>query len=308
MRNSRSAKSNTGGAFLTPLRYPGGKGRLGPWMAQVMRHNGITGGLYVEPYAGGAGAALYLLTQGCVDHVVINDADPVVYAFWRAATEQPKKLVAKILGTPVTITTWLEQKAIMESPERHDFVDVGFATFFLNRTNRSGILSAGVIGGKSQSGIWKLDARYNAAELSRRILTIGTLAANITVLNLDALDLLTDTAPGLSGNCLVYLDPPYFIKGSLLYRNHYLPGDHAAIAECVRNVDCPVVVTYDDCPEIRRLYDGLDTSAFSLHYSTHTSRTKSTEVMFYKNLNLPFDPYMTRGFQLHQSNLDPIHS
>lgn len=297
MLNPEHARSNTGGAYATPLRYPGGKGRLGPWLAQVMQHNGIAGGWYVEPYAGGAGAALYLLTQGYVDHVVINDADPVIHAFWKAATERSDELVQKVRATPVTMETWEEQRAIVNSPNGRDTVEVGFAAFFLNRTNRSGILSAGVIGGKAQSGHWKLDARYNVESLCRRIVKVGTLSKQITVLCMDALDLLVDVAPGFPKTCLVYLDPPYYLKGSLLYRNHYRPGDHAAIAHCVATADYPVLITYDDCPEVRSLYRGLKSASFSLHYSTHQARVKTSEALFYRNLELPFEPRMTRGFQ-----------
>ncbi len=289
---------NTGGAFLTPLRYPGGKGRLGPWLAQLMHHNGIAGGWYVEPYAGGAGVALYLLTQKYVEHIVINDADPVVHAFWSAATQKTKALIRLIKSTPVTIETWEQQKAIVASPKAYDVVEVGFAAFFLNRTNRSGILSAGVIGGKAQNGTWKLDARYNAIALCERIEHIGTLAKKITVLPMDALDLLTSAAPGFPSKCLVYLDPPYYVKGSLLYRNYYQPEDHAAIAHCVTQASYPVVVTYDDCAEVRALYKELDSSTFSLHYSTHRARPVAKEVLFYKNVSLPFDPSMTRSFHL----------
>lgn len=298
MHNSNQRGLNTGGAFATPLRYPGGKGRLGPWMSELIRHNGITGGCYIEPYAGGAGVALYLLTRGWVDHVVINDADPVVFSFWKSATEQPDALVEKIASTPISMDTWREQKLVLLAPEKHSCLEVGFAAFFLNRTNRSGILSAGVIGGQSQQGDWKMDARYNSTELCKRILNIGSLAKQITVLGLDALELLTGVAPGLSEKCLVYLDPPYYVKGSLLYRNHYQPEDHAAIAACVLSADYPLVVTYDDCPEIQTLYEGLDSTTFSLHYSTHSARPKSSEVLFYKNLELPFAPCLTRGFEL----------
>jgi DNA adenine methylase len=288
---------NTGGAFATPLRYPGGKGRLGPWLAQVMVHNNLAGGWYVEPYAGGAGAALYLLTQGYADHIVINDVDPVVYAFWKAATQHTAALVEKVRATPVDMETWHKQKAIIEAPTHANVVELGFAAFFLNRTNRSGILSAGVIGGKDQAGPWKLSARYNKDVLCQRIQRIGTLAKQITVLRMDALDILCDVAPGLPQDCLVYLDPPYYVKGSLLYRNHYQAEDHAAIAHCVSLADYPVVVTYDDCPEVRALYRDVDSATFSLHYSTHQARPRIDEALFHKNLELPFRPHMTRGFR-----------
>ncbi len=291
-------KLNSGGAFATPLRYPGGKGRLGPWLAEVMRHNKIAGGWYVEPYAGGAGAALYLLTQGVVEHIVINDVDPVVYAFWMAATQHCEALLKMVRSTPVTIDVWEQQRAIVAEPSNFDIVEVGFAAFFLNRTNRSGILSAGVIGGRGQCGSWKLDARFNKQVLCQRIEQIGELASRMTVFSMDALDLLTDVAPGFDERCLVYLDPPYYMKGSLLYRNHYEAADHAAIAHCVRQSDYPLVITYDDCPEVDALYQGFDSAKFTLHYSTHTARPVASEALFYRNLELPFDPHMTRGFHL----------
>jgi len=289
---------NTGGAFATPLRYPGGKGRLGPWIANVIHSNDIAGGWYIEPYAGGAGAALFLLTHGHVAHIVINDIDPVLHSFWRAATEQSRDLVNMVLTTPVTIETWLRQREIIENPTKFDFVAVGFACFFLNRTNRSGILSAGVIGGKAQAGSWKLDARYNVGILCQRILQVGRLAPRITVLGMDALDLLTDAAPGFPKKTLVYLDPPYYGKGSQLYRNFYGPDDHLAISQYVKQADVPIIVTYDACEEILMLYEGMRGSKFSLYYSTHAARPRATEVLFYNNLNIPVAPSMTRGHVL----------
>jgi DNA adenine methylase len=297
------SQATVGGAFITPLRYPGGKGRLGPWIAQIMRHNRISGGWYVEPYAGGSGAALFLLTQGYVDHIVINDADPVVYAFWRAVTTDCTAFVERVRRTPVTMKSWERQRKVLADPGIYEPLDVAFATFFLNRTNRSGILSAGVIGGKQQNGNFKLDARYNVPDLAARIERIGALAKNITVLGVDALSLLTDVAPGFPNRCLVYLDPPYYMKGSLLYRNHYGPNDHAAIAHCVSQAEYPLLVTYDDCPEVRRLYRGFDSTTFSLHYSTHMARPKTREILFYRNIELPSDPEMTRAYHLAQHAL-----
>ena len=286
--------------FSTPLRYPGGKGRLGPWISNLLRHNNISGGWYVEPYAGGAGAALFLLTNGYVDHVVINDADPVIFAFWLAATNHSKALTQKIRDTAITIDTWYQQREILARPEAHSLIDVGFAAFLLNRTNRSGILSGGVIGGKNQDGPYKLDARYNVADLTSRIEKIGELAKYITVLGMDAVDLLSTTSQGFPSKCLVYLDPPYYVKGSQLYRNHYQPDDHAAIAKCVIEADFPVIVSYDDCVEVRKLYQDVESTNFSLHYSTHTARPRTSEVMFFKNVQLPEPPVMTRKLHLAQ--------
>lgn len=282
-------------SFFTPLRYPGGKGRMGPWIAELMRHNNISGGWYVEPYAGGCGAALFLLIHGYVDRIVINDADPVIFSFWKTVTEQPEELIAKIKSTQVSMTAWRAQREILENAAAHCQLDIAFATFFLNRTNRSGILSGGVIGGKNQSGEWKLGARFNKDDLIERIRAIGKLSKRISVHGLDALELLDVIEPQLPAKSLIYLDPPYFQKGAQLYRNFYAPEDHAAIAERVAKLKVPVIVTYDNAKEISALYSSFKQVEFSLRYSTHQARPQATELLIYENLNLQSAPELTRG-------------
>lgn len=297
-------KTNSTGRFITPLRYPGGKGRLGPWLGQVIESNGLKGGWYVEPYAGGAGAALYLLKQEFVDQIVINDADPVICAFWTAITEHTDAFIDKILSTPVTIENRFEQLQVIAQPQESSILDIGFAAFFLNRTNRSGILAGGVIGGKLQNGEYKLTARFNKDDLISRIKAIGQLSNRIMVTGMDAMDLLASCSPGFPTNTLVYLDPPYYVKGSQLYRNYYDSGDHAAIANYLKTAEYPLLVTYDDCPEINALYRGMKSTTFSLHYSTHTARPKTSEVMFYANVDIPHSPKLTRAQTLKSTDGD----
>lgn len=292
-RTNRPAPA--GGNFATPLRYPGGKGRLGPWLARLMRHNRISGGWYVEPYAGGAGAAIYLLSSGYVDHIAINDLDPVVHAFWWAVLNDAAGLLRLIDETPVTIASWERQKAVLATPGSFSPTEVGFATFFLNRTNRSGILKGGVIGGRQQNGPYPIDARFNKENLSARIRLIASLKRHISLYQEDALDLLEGMRTDLPAKSLTYLDPPYYQKGSQLYRNHYKPEDHVRIAAAVSEIRSPWLVTYDDCPEIRLLYHDCDGVDFSLYYSTAGARPLATELMYYGNLEmLPEGPTMTR--------------
>lgn len=286
------------GFFASPLRYPGGKGRLGPWLATVVEANGLKEGWYIEPYAGGAGAALYLLLQKHVEHIVINDADPLIHAFWWSVVNESAAFEAMIRETPVTMESRARFCAMVANPEQHSTLELGFAAFFLNRTSRSGILTGGVIGGKEQKGIYKLDARYIHEDLISRVRAIGGLRNQITVLGMDALDLLLDCSPGFPDKSLVYLDPPYYVKGSQLYRNHYQHADHEAIAHCAQSAKYPLLITYDDCPEIRELYAGMSSSNFSLQYSTHLSRPMASEIMFHANLKLPATPTLTRGAQL----------
>lgn len=281
-------------SFATPLRYPGGKGRLGPWLAELLRHNSLSGGCYVEPYAGGAGAAIYLLTMGYVDHIVINDADPVVYAFWAAALNHTDDFIRMIERTPVTMSTWEAQKEIHANPTKHDLLEVGFATFFLNRTNRSGILSAGVIGGRAQKGKYKLDARFNKQDLAQRIRLLGQMRRHIGVHGLDAIDFLNTIEEYLPERSLIYFDPPYYEKGSSLYRNFYKPEDHASIALRISELNRPLLVTYDNCPPILDLYRDFDYTEFSMVYSTAMDRPLGSEVMFYRDLEIHSEPVLKR--------------
>lgn len=281
-------------SFVTPLRYPGGKGRLGAWLAELLEHNGLTGGLYVEPYAGGAGAAMYLLANDHVERIAINDIDPVVHAFWWAVLNDTERLVDLVMETPVTMETWHQQREVIANAAKYDLTTLGFATFFLNRTNRSGMIKGGVIGGQKQTGKYLIDARYNKDGLAERIARIGAMRSRIQLFNVDALELLTHSELELDRHSLIYLDPPYFEKGSQLYRNHYKPEDHQRIADAVMAIKTPWLVTYDNCDEIKRLYQQAQGVEFSLHYSTHMHRPRATEAMFYGNLAIHSAPQMRR--------------
>ncbi|WP_053148173.1 DNA adenine methylase [Pseudomonas sp. P97.38] len=281
-------------SFVTPLRYPGGKGRLGAWLAQLLKHNALDGGLYVEPYAGGAGAAMYLLTNEHVERIAINDLDPVVHAFWWAVLNDTERLVEMIKETPVTMDTWHAQRAIVDDAGAVDRTVLGFATFFLNRTNRSGMIKGGVIGGIKQTGKYLIDARYKKEKLIERIIRVANFRERIQLFNIDAMELLAHPELEIGQKSLIYLDPPYYEKGSQLYRNHYQPNDHQQIATMVMNINTPWLVTYDNCSEINTLYKQARGVEFSLHYSTHMLRPKATEAMFYGNIELHTPPTLRR--------------
>lgn len=281
--------------FYSPLRYPGGKGRLGHWMAQVMRANGISGGWYAEPYAGGAGVALHLLLEGYVRQVYINDLDPAIYAFWHAVLEDPHGLVQQLHEVPVTMEEREKQLDVLQNPEGRSWAEVGFATLFVNRTSRSGILTGGPIGGKAQEGKWKLDARFSRENLAKRIRLIGKHRNRIYLSKLDALDFLDSLPDQPDRPGLVYLDPPYWEQGGDLYRNAYGGEDHAAVAEHVRRLSHPWIVTYDDTPDIESLYDWAEGGRFEIYYTAnHRSRRYAHELFYHGGLSMEPAPYSHR--------------
>lgn len=271
----------------TPLRYPGGKAKLGPWFGELIKHNNLVGGTYVEPYAGGAGAAMYLLFNGLVDKIVINDADKAIYAIWYSILNNTDEFLSKLKDINIDMSNWYAQRDIINKPEQHTLLELGFAAFFLNRTNISGVIKGGVIGGKNQTGNYKMDARFKKDKLKRIILKIAAFRERITVHNLDAEQFIDYIMPTLPDSTLVYFDPPYYVKGSQLYRNHYKHDDHAKIANKIKNINHAWLVTYDNCTQIQELYSDCASGSFALRYSASQQiKELATELIFYGNLSL----------------------
>jgi DNA adenine methylase len=256
--------------YYSPLRYPGGKAILFPFLARKIEESGLRDVTYVEAFAGGAGAALALLFNEVVDRIVINDLDKAIYAFWRSAIFESERFIEKIQCTPVTVKEWRKQKAIYENKRAKRF-DRGFATFFLNRTNRSGILNGGPIGGLDQTGKWKIDARYNKKALIQRIRDIAEYKSRITVTNEDGVDLISRYLR--MKNVFIYLDPPYYEKAADLYLNIFEGKDHARLAKKLNaHPDATWLLTYDNKSEIRELYTDRTVVDFSLNYNAYEQR------------------------------------
>jgi DNA adenine methylase len=271
--------------FPSPLRYPGGKGKLANYVKLIFLENGLVGREYVEPYAGGASVALALLFEEYASHIHINDLNPSVAAFWRTVLGATDDLCDLITHTPVTVEEWERQRSIQDDPTA-DETALGFSTFFLNRTSRSGIIGGGIIGGKRQTGKWKIDARFTREDLVRRVRKIARHRSRITVSSYDAAEYLQKVLPTID-EPFVYLDPPYYVKGGDLYQDSYKPADHAAIAKLVHELDVPWIVSYDAAPQIEALYRDAPQIAYDLSYSAQ-ERYKGEEVMFFdSNLLLP---------------------
>ena len=269
---------------FTPLRYPGGKAKLATYIKAILKENKLEDGEYVEPYAGGAGVALELLIHEYVSRVHINDFSRPVYAFWKSVLDHTDKITKLVRDTPLTIRAWDKQKKIFANPADHGDLELGFATFYLNRTNRSGILNGGVIGGREQTGPWKIDARFNREGLIGRIEAIAKMKRRITLTSLDALELLKTKAADWPAKTLIYLDPPYYVKGSELYYDSYKHDDHERLERFVTQnlARYKWIVSYDNAPTIRALYKGYQHIVYGIGYSARAAR-EGSEIMFFSD-------------------------
>lgn len=276
----------------SPLRYPGGKACLSNFIADIISLNGVRGGTYLELYAGGAGAALNLLFDSVVGHIHINDFDYHVYAMWHSLLNHSQAFINRINRSDVTIEEWRHQKQIFDLGARADLVDLGYATFFLNRTNRSGILlKAGPIGGFDQTGNYKIDVRFNKNDLIRRIKTIASRRGDITLTNLDAQEVLTNLQHyhRNTQGVLLYLDPPYYKKGKNLYMNNYKHGDHLQLTKTIDSLPNNLnwLISYDNVKEIKDMYRNYRMSTFNLSYTVQDKKVGSELLVFSDNLLIP---------------------
>lgn len=283
--------------MLSPLRYPGGKAKLFPFFSKLIAENDLYDRIYAEPYAGGAGLALKLLAHGYVRKIELNDIDPAIAAFWHAVLNETEAFCSLVSSVELSVNEWRRQKEIYAKGISTDTLKLAFATYFLNRTSRSGIIEgSGPIGGYAQSGEWKIDARFNRTVQIAQLFEIARFKENIQVSCLDALDF---TAEKLSSSAyFTYLDPPYYVKGQKLYKNFYVHDDHLEISKLLNFSKCGTwILSYDYTPEIIAMYPQFSPLVYSLQYSAGAVG-KGFEVMFAGDeLHIP----EYEGFQLAAS-------
>lgn len=272
--------------FISPLRYPGGKNKVYEYISHLVKINNVSS--YIEPFAGGAAVALRLLNNNEVNRIIINDYDRSIYAFWYSTIFYTEKLIERIWETNISIDEWYKQKKIQKNKYTVNLFDLGFSTLFLNRTNRSGIIKAGVIGGKEQSGEYKMDCRFNKEVIIQRIKLISSLRERIEIHNLDAIDFIKKRIK-TTRRSLTFFDPPYYNKGEALYTNFYNYNEHVelskAISQLMRNRYW--ILTYDISKEIKDMYSKYNyiPILYNLNYSISTPKIGYEFMFFSRNIN-----------------------
>ena len=270
--------------FFSPLRYPGGKTRLASKLDEAIKKNfGFNDTIIlVEPYAGGAGSSLKLLFSGKVSKIIINDLDNAIYTFWKIAILDTDYLIRKIRRIEVTISEWKKQKLIYHTSKSER--KLAFATLFLNRTNRSGIMNGGPIGGMKQLSKWKINERFTKKTIIERLERIKKYRNKIEIYNLDGIELLKRLERQKKSNqYFIFIDPPYFQKGQSLYLNNYKNGNHEELSKFLTKSSLKKwIITYNDISYIKNLYKKMQVKKFVIHHNAHYSKTGKEIMIFPK--------------------------
>ncbi len=282
-------------APVSPLRYPGGKALLANYISDVLESHLLTGCSFYETYLGGAAVSLDLLGKGSIANAVWVERDPLVYAFWHSVLNDPEGLSAAINDLDITIDTWeaFQHYRDVLSPNDVSFslLELGVAGLFFNRTNFSGILGAGPIGGRNQSSKYGIDCRFNKNRIIEQIWSVSEYSDLIELHYGDAIEFMLRNAETIStGFNFVYIDPPYYTQGKKLYRYFYEDKDHLALANFIGEQGYPWLISYDDHPRIRELYGQNEIQPIYLDYKVKSSR-RAKELLI-SNIEIPPPVYL----------------
>lgn len=287
---------------LSPLRYPGGKTQLYNFVKHTIELNTLTRVIYCEPFSGGAGVAISLLLSNDVDSIILNDFDIAIYSIWYAILNDTDEFIENIDTIPITIEEWNNQRNIYnrivsQNNQEYNF-DLALAAFFLNRTNRAGIITGGPIGGHKQNSKYDLDCRFNKSNLINKIKNISEQRHRIALYNLDATDLVTEILLNQnSQNLFTYFDPPYYKQGQKLYKNSFDDEKHLQLANAIRQMDnFKWIATYDNEDRIRNIYNDRKIHEYILQYSANKTR-KETELLFHSTTTI-IEPYQNVQFEI----------
>lgn len=194
------------------------------------------------------------------------------------------EFIRLIENTAITIENWGLQKHIYDNYTEFNELEIGFSTFFLNRCNRSGILyKAGPIGGRDQTGNYKIDVRFNKNDLIHRIEKIAQLRDKIEIHKKESIVMLDEIFSKDDSKKFTFLDPPYYVQGEHLYLSCYDDSDHVALSNKLRqNSNQHWFLTYDNCNRINELYSDFRRSELAMSYTLQSKR-KAKEVMIFSH-------------------------
>jgi DNA adenine methylase len=270
------------------FRYPGGKGKsklcneIARRLTDQAEHTGLQ---YREPFFGGGSVGLKFLSDNPgTKKIWINDKDIGISCLWTAVIRYHDDFKSRVHGFVPSVTAFRELRSelttISTLPKQCDeIVDIGFKKLAIHQISYSGLgtKSGGPLGGVEQKSKYKIDCRWSPDYICKKVDKLHSQFKTIEVqgdgcTNLDFSSLIEDT----SCDSLLYLDPPYYVKGNDLYQCGFTSKDHERLASALKNTKHAWVLSYDDCHEIRELYKWAYIEPLNVNYSITALKDKKT--------------------------------
>lgn len=283
--------ATTAGRYLSPLRYPGGKATIAQHLGDVYLaqdgHMPIE--IWIEPFAGGAGAALDLLTRDVVDEAWLIDAHPALAAFWGTVIDDGERLAAVVAATVPTMQLWEQSREVLEAGDVGTF-DLAYAAFVINRCSRSGIVAprSGPMGGRHQTGRYTIASRFNGPPLADRILHVHSLRSRLRVHHGDGIgyiEQLNDS--GIVDEVVLFVDPPYIREGNRLYANGLDPAAHQRLSAALHATEARWLLTYDNHCDVQDvLYPDHRVVPFNIRNTANRARLATELAVLSNNLQV----------------------
>jgi len=281
---------------LSPLRYPGSKKYLVPYLVEIIKYNNLCPDVLIEPFVGGGNISMHFLIHNIVKSVIISDKDKLIYSFWKVLFTNPNYLVDFINKTEINLENFYKYKKIAKSNRRHKIEVLAEACIFLNRTSFSGLLTdrVGPLGGKSQTSKYKIDCRFNRKNLVEKIRKLTEFSENVTVLNhdwQDTIDYVTKliNVENKIEKPLFYIDPPFYKKADELYRFYFEQDEHESLCASILNLNYSWVLSYDNADEIIKMYkeQKCENINIEMPYSVNSNATRFEKELIITPLSLP---------------------
>ncbi len=254
--------------FRSPLRYPGGKQRAIDQIANLFPESARE---FREPLVGGGSVFFYARSTQFASKYWINDKFSELHAFWRAV--QNEEICARLMrelealrasfgDDPEKIKKYFLQARQEKTADRYR---AAFLFFFFNRVTFSGTTRAG--GFSSAASL----SRFTASSI-QRLATLPQALEGVEITNLDFEDVIQKPGRGV----FIFLDPPYFKASRLYGRGGILHEfDHARLARSLKETPKhKFLITYDDCPEIRKLYKWANIQDWQMQYGMNNCNLK----------------------------------
>lgn len=275
------------GTIMSFFRYPGGKSKLRQQIIkQLVKDIDLSTIQYREPFFGGGSIGLTLVKEHkSINNIWINDFDVGISCLWTAVIQHPKALKDRIMAFKPHVKYFNEFKLELLSLDRlpdndKRLVDIGFKKLAIHQISYSGLgtKSGGPLGGVEQKSKYKIDCRWSPPYICKKL---DALTAKFNTLHVhdnrctkvDFQTMIEDDAK----KALIYLDPPYYDKGNDLYQCGFAKEDHERLSVALKKTKHTWVLSYDDVPEIRKLYSWATLQELTVNYSITALKVKDAD-------------------------------